>query len=663
MPTQKPWKAPYLGAAYYPEDWPLEQIDQDIALMKEAGMNVMRIGEFAWSSMEPEEGKYDLGWLHLTVDKLAAAGIATIMCTPSATPPAWLSEHYPEILYVGYDTRPITHGGRRHACPNSPVYRDHCALIVTRMAEEFGANDNIIGWQIDNEVYPYGPSRSCCCPVCVKKFQSFMQKRYGTIENLNNAWCTNLWSQTYSSFEQLPIPRADILHHPSLLSAWDEFTSQSYIEFVEHQAEILHRLTNHPIGTDMMFFGGIDHYAMNRKLDIAQYNHYHRKETLYEAGFWFDYFRTIKETPFWNTETSTCWGGGVAPAGYEEEGFCRVNSWMPIAMGGELNLYWLWRTHWAGQELMHGSVISSCGRPMHIFGEVQEIAKGFEASSDFITGTRPVKSELAIHFSNLAYITFKNQPMIYGFNYNKSIRQDIYKPIIQKQFRPDVIDPNVDLADYKLIFTPFLPALDEGGLRERLKTWIENGGTWIVGPLSDVRTTDGTKFTSSPFGCLEEWSGVYCRYQLPGDPRDFALTWADGTESKGSLWYDGFEPKTAETLATYTEGHNKGLAAVTSNKMGKGRVIVLGTLPLADDLKWLMVSAAAQAGILPVAEASENLLVIPRKGETGEGIIVMEYENRPASFVLPCEAVDLLTGRKHSGTVDIPPYSVMVFKY
>ena len=662
MSHNKPWSPPYLGAAYYPEDWPIEQIDDDIALMKEAGMNVMRVGEFAWSRMEPEEGRYDFTWLHLAVDKLSAAGIATVMCTPTCTPPAWLVERYPESLFVDAGGRQSGHGGRRHACPNSPVYRSHCDRIVTKMAHEFGRDDRIIGWQIDNEVYP-DSGRACCCPVCMSKFADDMQKRFGTIEALNQAWCTDLWSQTYQSFEQLPAPRPDIWHHPSLLAAWDQFNSRSYVEFVEFQADILHRLTDHPIGTDMMMVLGIDHYDMNRNLDIVQYNHYHYHESLWQAAFWFDYIRPIKNRPFWNTETSTCWSGGTATSGYSEPGFCRANSWMPIAMGGEANLFWAWRTHWAGQELMHGSVVSSCGRPIHIFDEVQEIARGYAAAADFINGTAPTGTGLAVHFSHTAYVTFKNQPQVNGFDYLGHFLERIYRPLIGAQYRPDVIDPSVDLSGYKLIVSPFLPTLDESGLRERLKSWIEAGGTWVAGPLTDNRTIEGAKYTKAPFSVLEEWGGVYCRYQIPGEPREFAIKWNDGAESAGSLWYDSLKPRDCEPLAVYTEGPGAGLAAVTVRKMGKGRVVVLGTLPSPADLLKMLQPIAAEAGIAPVANASENLLVVPRDGVAGKGLMLVEFENRPARIALPRQATDLLTGRVESGEIEIPPYGVKVLRY
>ena len=153
---------PYLGAAYYPEAWSIDEMDTDIARMKESGMSVMRIGEFAWSTMEPEEGRYEFDWLHTVVDRLAAEGIATVLGTPTCTPPAWLTERYPEILPVMDDGRQMRHGERAHRCPNSPIYREYCERIARQMGEHFGRDANVIGWQIDNEVHPVG-NRGCCC--------------------------------------------------------------------------------------------------------------------------------------------------------------------------------------------------------------------------------------------------------------------------------------------------------------------------------------------------------------------------------------------------------------------------------------------------------------------------------------------------------------------
>ena len=660
----KRFEAPYLGAAYYPEDWPLEQIDEDIALMKQAGMNVMRIGEFAWSRMEPREGKFDFDWLHLAVDKLGQADIATIMGTPTCTPPIWLVEKHPEVLVVGDNGRISQHGARRHACPNNRMYRDYCAKIVTKLAEEFGKDENVIGWQIDNELYPEPRNgRGCCCPVCHKKFQVSTCKKFSNIEALNKAWGTDLWSQTYQSFSQLPIPRSDTWHHPSLLTEWMDFQSDSYIEFTEHQAEILHKLCGQPVGTDMMCLGGIDYYKMHRNLDIVQVNNYHQESDLWKVVFWYDMIRSQKDRPFWNTETSTCWPGATTANKYKSPGFCRANSWLPIALGAEAVLYWLWRSHWSGQELMHGSVISSCGRGLHTIDEVKEIAAGFRASAEFINETRCVNSGLAVHFSSLAWLMFEFQPLVNDFRYGEKLIESFYRSLMEASLRADVIYPAASLDSYRVVCSPFLPTLDEAGLRERIEAWIKAGGTWIVGPLSDNRTINATKFTHAPFGSLEQWTGAYCKYQIPGDPRDFALRWSDGIESAGSIWYDGLEARGAEALATYTEGPLKGLAAALRRKVGKGQIILLGTMPGREHLKKLLLSVCSQAGIEPAAQASPNLLVVPRKGKAAEGLIAVEHGNCPASLTLTRPATDLLTGRKYTGNVEIQPYGVMVLKY
>lgn len=657
----RPSDPPYLGAAYYPEAWPTEQIDEDIALMKEAGLNVARIAEFAWSRMEPSEGEYDLGWIHLVVEKLADAGISTIMCTPTCTPPAWLVHSHPEVLFIGQDGLPAQHGARRHACPNDPTYRKYCDLIVAELAKEFGHDDRIIGWQIDNEVSPLG-LEPCTCPTCVTKFRDKMRKRYGSIEALNAAWGTALWSQTYDSFDQLPTPRKSTWHHPSLKTAWSEFISDSYVDFVRQQADILHQHASQPVGTDMMPYCGIDYGDMHESLDLVQYNHYHSPDILWQAPFWFDLARPLKETPFWNTETHTCWNGSVAANGYKEIGFCKANSWLPIALGGEANLYWLWRQHWAGQELMHGAVLSSAGRPMHMFSEIQEISSGFQAAADYLSSTRVKPSEIAMHFSHRAAWMFEHQPMLNGFNYISELLNKAYRPMTQVHLRPDVILPSADISGYKLIFTPFLPALDEGNLRKRIRDWVEAGGVWVVGPLSDIRTSDATKYTHSPYGFLEEWAGIFGKHQIPADPHDFNLRWSAEKESTGSIWYDVLESNGAIILAEYTETPFQGMGAVTQMPYGDGRVIVLGTMPQPEDLQALLLEYAKEVGILPAADASDNLVVVTRQGEDGDSLIVVEIENRLGGLALTQPMTDVLTGVQYEGIVTVDPYAVMVLK-
>ena len=656
-----PFRAPYLGAAYYPEAWPPELIDDDVRLMLDVGMNVARMGEFAWSSIEPEEGRIELGWLRCAVDKLAANGIASILCTPSCTPPVWLTEKYPEILVINHAGVRARHGARRHACPNNPVYREHCGRIAAVLGEEFAADECVVGWQIDNEVNLW-EGRGCYCPVCVRLFRESLRQRFGTIGALNEAWGTALWSQTYQSFDQIPAPDSGTWHHPSLATAWLLFQSDSFGEYVAHQAAVLHRYVAVPVGTDMMPVLSVGYERMHRELDVVQYNHYDTMPELWRQVFWMDYVRTFKKAPFWNTETSPCWNGSGAANGYREPGFCRVNSWLPIALGGEANLYWLWRAHRSGQELMHGSVVSSQGRPLHIFHEVQEVAEGLSAAAEFIAGTRPAPCALAVHVSSVAWAQFQYQSMTNGFRYIEYLQDRVCRPLMDAHLRADFIDPAAPLDGYGLVYSPFLPALDEAGLRERLLAWVKAGGTWVAGPLTDIRTLDGTKFSHAPFGSLEDWAGIYCAYELPGEPRDFSVRWADGRTTPGSLWYAGFETRGASVLAEYADGPLEGLAAVTETPVGRGRIIALGTLPPVGELRRLLVDLAAQCEIHPACEAAPNVLVVPREGNNARGMIVMEIEDRPGQCILPETGWDMLGGGEYSGTIALAPCQVLVLQ-
>lgn len=180
-----------------------------------------------------------------------------------------------------------------------------------------------------------------------------------------------------------------------------------------------------------------------------------------------------------------------------------------------------------------------------------------------------------------------------------------------------------------------------------------------------IRDADSGKFVRAPYGVLESWAGVRCKYEIPGDPRQFRMRWADGHECEGSLWYDALETRGSTVVAAYTEGPGAaGLAAIVRRRIGKGSIILLGTLPAPDEFARLILDLAAAAGIAPaVAEASPNLLVVPRRGKAGAGLVVVELQNEPGTLTLPSPAVDVTTGVRHEGTIELPPYGVMALKY
>ncbi len=655
-------RAPWLGAAYYPEDWPEEEIGSDIKRMKEIGITAVRIGEFAWHRMEPRPGEFDFSFFHRVVDRLGEAGIAVVMGTPTATPPRWLSRLYPDVLCERENGRAVQHGGRRHCCSNNPHYNEYCMRIVERMAQEFADDSAVAGWQIDNEIYIRDRGVGCFCPNCRAAFREKLRKKYGSVDALNDAWNLNIFSQWYDDFADIPVPR-DTWHNPHLIQAWYEFQADSHIEFVHRQAEILHRYVKVPVGTDVMPVNGMDHRRLTGKLDVVQFNHYNTPANLYTCAFWFDFLRTLKDRPFWNTETDVCWNGSTAISqSLKPEGFCRANSWLPIALGGEANMYWLWRTHWGGHELTHGAVLDTSGRCTHTVGEVKEVARGYARAAEFIGGGGG-RTNTAIHFTSLSWNMNMAQPVVKDLKYAPTVQAHWYKPAVDLGLRPDVIDAAQPLDGYRLLITPMVMSLEEHGLPERITEWVKEGGTWLVGPLTDVRNAEGARYKNRFYGMLEDLTGVRWCYGVPDTEGHLEAEWQDGTAFRGSAWFELCEDCGSDTLVRVTEGHSalRGKSLAVKRSIGKGTVILLGTIPSEADAARLIRLACEASGAEPVRIEGE-VMAARRSGTAGEGLMLVEYGGKDAACTLPEPMVDLLTGRRLQNRAALKPYDVLVLK-
>ena len=655
-------RPPYLGVAYYPEDWDISEVEKDIEKMLSIGINVARIGEFAWRKMEPRDGEFDFSWLHDIVDRLKGAGIGVVMGTPTAVPPVWLTKKYPDMLVEYKNGRTMQHSGRRHACSNHPEYLKYSARIVKEMAKEFGDDEWILGWQIDNEIYLQN-NEGCFCKNCENKYHKHLENKFGTIEEMNKRLNLNLFSQWYDSFDEVPLPR-DTWVNPHLEQEFLISAGQANIDFVAMQAEILKKYTKAPIGTDQIPFNGMNYRKLHEPMDVIQFNHYNTPDNLWECCLWFDYLRTMKDRPFWNMETSTCFSGSAGTYGsIKPDGFCYVNSWLPLVLGGEANMYWVWRTHWAGHELVHGSVLDSSGRPMYSTEEVKEVAKDFRKCADFINNTK-VDANVALHFSSLCYNMFETQPVVGDFVYDVSLKNYFYKPLINAGIRPDVIDEEADLEKYKVVFSPLMLTLDQGNLRERIVKWVENGGIWITGPMTDIRTKDGTRFTDRLHGMLESFTPAVFKYWFPDKEKRVQSQWKDGESFGGNMYYEIFEPNEEADIVNAAQGHKEviGGSVLQCFPVGKGVVYVLGTMPDEKDMAKLITMVCEKANVLCNVIEGKSVLVSPRKGEKTEGVILADICGNGGIYHNNVRHRDIISKRIFENDIPVRPYEVMVLE-
>ena len=641
----------YIGAAYYPELWDKSEIDKDIKLMKEYGMNCMRIGEFAWSNMEPKEGEYNFELFKYVADKLYENGIYTVMCTPSCTPPRWVFDKYPDAMrvkskdYIEYQDK--VHA-RVHTCKSHEGMRELNVKIAREMAKTFANHPGVIGWQIDNEVHPY--DHGCYCPKCKKNFRNHLKNKYnGDIEALNKAWGAYRWSLNYTTFDQIEPPVLYAWENPSLVVEWVEFNEALICSYVHEQADAIREYSSAPIGTDLMVDNYLSYNKMNKKLDVVQHNHYHTTDNLYRSLFNYDFYRTLKDKPFWVTETLLGWNGSVAAYnGYRSKDYCYINSLLPIVHGGEMNLYWLFRSHPSGHELGHGAFLNSSGRPNSPSRAVKKLTEDLTKAEDFLVNSK-VKSKIAMTYSSNSVKIFFFAPLVSEFDHDVRAK---YIDLCHNYFRHyniDVIETDKDLSEYEVIVSPFLPNAARDGFETRIVEWIKNGGTWIAGPLTDIMTECASKYTDKPYSFLEELSGVYTKYQLPVQEESIKAKWNNGEEIKLHMGTDAYEVVDAESLASYESDELENLTAIARRKVGKGQVIILGSAIDKDSLLRLVNRA-------PIAEASSNIDLVERTGEKN-GIIAMEIEGKDGYIVLDKEYYDILNDRRISGRVEIPPYT------
>ena len=650
----------YLGANYYPEDWDDSLIDFDIAKMKECGFNVVRVGEFAWYKDEPREGEFSFTWLHNVVDKMRENGIGVILGTPTATPPNWLYRKYPDMATVSSSGVRTSHGGRRHCCSCHPEYLTYSDRIVTKLAEEFGRDPGVIGWQIDNEIYPWEPG--CCCPNCLHAFHEHLREKYGSVEEINRAWNLTLFSQAYDDIDDIPIP-INTWHNPHIYFEWLLSQANNHMRFVHRQAEILKRYTKAPIGTDTMPVNGFDYRKFNAPLDVAQFNHYNTQENLQDAAMWMSYMRHFSKIPFWNTETQPCWNGSTAPGNdLQPEGFIYMNTWLPIMLGGGANLYWLWRTHWAGHELMHGAVLDTSGRYTYAQSEIRHAADDFRKLQEILTKTLP-ESEVAITFSSLNWTIRKSQAISGAIPDDTGFVRVFYRKLSSMGLYADVIDTAEPLDRYKLLITPSAYTLEENGFVENVKAWVEAGGVWVVGPLSDIRTAIGTKYKTSPYGSLEDILDARLCYVLPHDRGQLVLKTNEGNAVKGSGVFELFDDGDFEPLLTVKEGHRAlcGKHAAFLKRYGKGAIVFLGTIPEEKEFKRIVTLASVRAGIRPF-DVTPDVLITKRTGDGHSVEIVAAINGVLSEYRFEGSRYDLLTDTCYKKKITLHPYQIAVLE-
>lgn len=585
LPDRKGEKTLKIGVDYYPEQWDRELWVKDADDMKEAGVRIVRLAEFAWSRLEPEEDVYCFEWLDEIIGIFAQRKIQVFLCTPTCTPPLWLFEKYPEVIQVDKSGHRIPIGIRGHRCLNSPVYREKCEKIIRQMVSRYVDNEWVIGYQIDNEL----EANHCCCPVCEEKFRNFIKDKYGTIARVNEAYGNSVWSGEYSSFSQVkpPFGEHQTWLNPSYMLDFNRYASESTIEYVEFQRKLIRSFDKDALITtnNWLCENMPDFYQMFDKLDFVSYDNYpatklpDNEEILYSHAFHLDLMRGIKKKNFWIMEELSGSLGSWSPMQTAlQPGMLEGYSMQAIAHGADAVLHFRWRTAVSGAEMFwHGLIDhnNEKGRRYQEFCDLCHTVENWKEMEGSV-----VKNRIALLYSSEQEYGFKIQPQVEGMHYFTQLKA-YHDAFISLGAGVDIVDWLSDLSGYDIVVAPTL-YITNSKIERNLKEFVKRGGRLVLTNRSGVKD-EYNKCIMAPLPTVfAELTGSIVKEYDPIGLTEQKIEVADkiwkGKPFSCSLWCDILEPNNAEVLAKYGENFYQGEAAITANDYENGKTYYVGTV-------------------------------------------------------------------------------------
>jgi len=624
-----------IGVYYYPEAWPAEQWPRDIANIKKMGLEFVHMGEFAWAFMEPQEGKFDFDWLEHNVQLCADQGLKVILCTPTPAPPVWLTQAHPEVLMIDAAGRRMLHGTRQQACWNVDTYRRYVAMIVDELGRRYGRDPRVWGWQLDNELSHYG-KEPCHCDACQAGFRSWLQKKYGTIDELNRAWGNAFWSQIYQNFDQirLPNPPEDVAQfNPHAMLDAQRWFAETAADYLRFQADILRRYCGHHqwITTNFMHdFGAVDPALSGRDLDVITWTIYPAHGNLNEGPLGFrlgsaamlsfagDFHRTINGLHgIMELQPGQVNWGDVNPQPYPGA----VHLWLlrAFASGAKFVCTYRFREPLFGAELYHYGLVGPDGVTITTGGE--QYAQAAREMMLLRQNLRPDAKAPAAYAARRAALLYGREDRWDLDNHKQNIRWDTYGHLL-KQYRAlkrvgapvDVITEDKDFQAYPFLIVPAYQLVDDQ-LVQRWKTYAEQGGHLIItcrtgqkdrrghlwegpwaAPILDLIGAKISFYDTLPAPCVG-------KVRTPNQTYDWAS------------WGEVLEPREGTTaLARYDDQYYAGGIAAVTRPLGRGTVTYLGVDSLDGGLEARLIRDVYVRAGVAVRQFDDGFLVDWRDG-------------------------------------------------
>lgn len=659
----------YFGVDYYPEHWPERRWETDAQMMQEAGFNVVRLAEFAWSVLEPEDGRFDFDWLDRAIEVLAAYGIKVVLGTPSAAVPPWIWQKVPDIGLVDQNGVAWQYGSRRDYSPTNPAYRFYSQRIARKMAEHYKDNPNVIGWQIDNE---FGDR--CYSAGSRLAFQQWLKTKYKNLDDLNQCWGTRFWSHVYTDWSQIPVPLKTVhgQHNPGLHLDYYRFMSDVYIEFQQLQVDVIREVCppEQFVTHNLMGFSypNINYFEFSQTLDFVTWDNYPR-------GFWITteqidpaplalnhtMMRSVKKKNFWVMEQQSGQGAWDIIPPVPRPGEIALWAYQSIAHGADGILFFRWRTNRYGTEEYWHGVIDHDGKARRRYAEIKSMGEQIRRISETIAGAE-TRAEVAIMHSYDTRFAFQIQKNNWDFSY-ESLTHAYYSALHDANIAVDIVSETENLSSYKLLIVPALYIV-ENSTAQRLHDFAKAGGTLVITARSGVKDHYNAVVDMALPGLLADLCGVEVdEYDslISGTKRDVRFT--DGAmkgDGKAAIWCDILSVTTARVLAEFDEDFYAGCPVVTINTIGQGQVIYVGTMGDAAFVDTVTHYAAETAGVHPPLATPHKVEAAIRWQGEKPLLFLLNHDDAPQQVELNGSYRDLISETSQSGTITLTPKQVMI---
>lgn len=658
------------GCSYYPEAWPRERWASDIRMMREAGMDTVRMGEFNWGKFERSEGVFDFSGYMDVVSEMGKNGILVMLCTPTAAPPKWMSAKYPEILKMHENGSRVNPNGRRQYCPSSRKYREFSARIVSEMAGAFKGMPNVISWQIDNEISAEEEiSQPCVCPECTARFREYLRKKYGTVDELNKAWNGAFWSGDFSCWEDIKPP----FIRTSWRMEYSRFMSSLYTEFVNMQRDILKKANpSWKITTNMWttFMPDVEPSEAFAGMDFASCDVYINNDNIeFFRSFW-DFYRNVKgfpqeftvgETGAWNRVSS----------GADASQTLRTWMWEMIARGVDTILYFRWRQSVMGEE-NHPAILPWSGVPGDIYSMIKSAREEYLSLNDELSDLPLPDAEAVILHEPLSALFFKKTN---DYNYFRTVVR-CNSALCTFGLTADIapVNPALNLKKYKLVILPLMmhvPAY----LAEMLECYVRGGGVVLSMPkLNQLDETGKYRMETAPYGMRNLFglgvneNSTVAKYV---DFKDFAIKDIPSgarTEIRESLFGQNFgvrdymekiEPEGCVSPALFDTGRFSGCPLLTENNFGKGKALYMAAISDSTGITEAVRYALSISGRPTDVIFPEGTCAVRR----GDIVFMMNSSEKTVRIKTALGKADVLFGEySDDGTASLPPYGVCIIR-